>query len=51
MLGQSAGAYTNATHGMTLFIVSLPYYRYVITCGDTLTEEFMEVMGMKLEDF
>lgn len=51
MLGQSAGAYMDATHGMTLSTVSLPYYRYVITCGDTLTEEFMEVMGMKLEDF
>ena len=31
MLGQSVGAYTNATHGMTLSAaVSLPYYRYIL---------------------
>ncbi len=29
MLGQSVGAYTDATHGMTLSAVSLPYYRYI----------------------
>ena len=29
MLGQAVGAYTNATHGMTLAAVSLPYYRYI----------------------
>ena len=28
MIGQSIGAYTNATHGMTLSAVSLPYYRF-----------------------
>lgn len=33
MLGQSAGAYTNATHGMTLSAVSLPYYRYIMPYG------------------
>lgn len=33
MLGQSAGAYTNATHGMTLSAVTLPYYRYIMPCG------------------
>ena len=27
MIGQSIGAYTDATHGMTLAAVSLPYYR------------------------
>ena len=27
MIGQSIGAYTDATHGMTLSGVSLPYYR------------------------
>ncbi len=30
MLGQAAGAHTDATHGMTLAAVSLPYYRYLI---------------------
>ncbi len=33
MLGQSAGAYTNATHGMTLSAVSLPYYRHILPYG------------------
>ncbi len=30
MLGQAAGAYTDATHGMTLAAVSLPYYRHLV---------------------
>ena len=33
MLGQSVGAYTNATHGMTLSAVSLAYYRHVLAFG------------------
>ncbi len=33
MIGQSVGAYTNATHGMTLAAVSLPYYRHIMPCG------------------
>lgn len=33
MLGQAVGAYTNATHGMTLATVSLPYYRYILPYG------------------
>ena len=33
MLGQSVGAYTDATHGMTLSAVSLPYYRYIMPYG------------------
>ena len=33
MIGQSIGAYTNATHGMTLSAVSLPYYRYIMPYG------------------
>lgn len=33
MLGQSVGAYTDATHGMTLAAVSLPYYRYILPYG------------------
>lgn len=33
MIGQSIGAFTNATHGMTLAAVSLPYYRYILPYG------------------
>lgn len=33
MLGQAAGAYTDATHGMTLAAVSLPYYRHIMPYG------------------
>lgn len=33
MLGQAVGAYTNATHGMTLAAVSLPYYRHIMPYG------------------
>ena len=33
MLGQAVGAITNATHGMTLAAVSLPYYRHIMPYG------------------
>lgn len=33
MIGQSVGAYTDATHGMTLSAVSLPYYRRLLPYG------------------
>ena len=33
MLGHAVGAYTNATHGMTLAAVSLPYYRHILPYG------------------
>ncbi|MDE6852433.1 MAG: iron-containing alcohol dehydrogenase [Lachnospiraceae bacterium] len=33
MLGQAVGAHTDATHGMTLSAVSLPYYRYIMSYG------------------
>lgn len=33
MIGQSVGAYTDATHGMTLSAVSLAYYRYIMPYG------------------
>lgn len=33
MIGQSIGAYTNATHGMTLSAISMPYYRFVLPYG------------------
>ncbi len=33
MLGQALGAVTDATHGMTLAAVSLPYYKYIMDDG------------------
>lgn len=33
MLGQAVGAYTDATHGMTLAAVSLPYYKHILPYG------------------
>ncbi len=33
MLGQAVGAHTDATHGMTLSAVSIPYYRYILPYG------------------
>lgn len=33
MLGQAVGGFTNATHGMTLSAVSLPYYRFLMPDG------------------
>ena len=33
MIGQAVGAVTNATHGMTLAAVSLPYYRAIMKDG------------------
>jgi len=33
MIGQSIGAYTDATHGMTLSAISIPYYRYIMPYG------------------
>lgn len=33
MIGQSIGAYTDATHGMTLSSVSMAYYRYISQYG------------------
>lgn len=37
MLGQAVAAHTDATHGMTLAAVSLPYYRHILPYG---TEKF-----------
>ncbi|MGN0457201.1 MAG: iron-containing alcohol dehydrogenase [Acutalibacteraceae bacterium] len=33
MLGQAVGAHTDATHGMTLSAVSMPYYRFIMPYG------------------
>ena len=50
MLGQSAGAYTDATHGMTLAAVSLPYYRHIMPYGLQKFKRFAtEVWGVDRE--
>ena len=54
MLGQAVGAYTDATHGMTLAAVSLPYYKYLIrTAGEACVAKFArfatEVWGVSTE--
>lgn len=62
MLGQAIGAHTNATHGMTLSAVSIPYYelilpyglakfkRYAINvwdvCPDNKSDEFIAKEGL-----
>ena len=33
MIGHSIGAYTNATHGMTLSAISMAYYRFIMPYG------------------
>lgn len=35
MLGQAVAAHTDATHGMTLSAISMPYYRYILSYGTT----------------
>lgn len=50
MIGQAAGAYTDATHGMTLSAVSLPYYRYIMPYGLPKFKRFAEeVWGISSE--
>lgn len=34
MLGQAVGAHTDATHGMTLAAVSMPYYKFILPYGE-----------------
>ena len=51
MLGQAAGAYTDATHGMTLAAVSLPYYRHIMPYGLKKFVRFAkEVWGVNTKD-
>ena len=44
MIGQAIGAVTNATHGMTLSAVSIPYYEYVMPFGLLKFRRFAEVV-------
>lgn len=47
MLGQAVGAYTDATHGMTLSAVSLPYYKHIMPYGLAKFKRFAtEVWGV-----
>jgi alcohol dehydrogenase YqhD (iron-dependent ADH family) len=51
MLGQSVGAYTDATHGMTLAAVALPYYRYICHYGLEKFKRFaVNVWDVRPED-
>ncbi len=51
MLGQSVGAYTNATHGMTLSAVSLAYYRHILAFGLAKFKRFaLNVWDVNPED-
>ncbi|MBQ7643318.1 MAG: iron-containing alcohol dehydrogenase [Clostridia bacterium] len=48
MLGQAAGGFTDATHGMTLAAVSLPYYRHILLYGLKKFKRFaVEVWGVQ----
>lgn len=50
MLGQSVGALTDATHGMTLAAVSMPYYRYILPYGTAKFARFAKsVWGVNPE--
>lgn len=50
MIGQSVGAYTDATHGMTLSAVSLPYYRHILPYGIHQFKKFaINVWGVRPE--
>ncbi len=42
MIGQAIGAFTDATHGMTLSAVSLPYYRMIAPYGLHKFKRFAE---------
>ena len=42
MIGQAVGAITNATHGMTLAAVSIPYYKHVMQGGVKKFARFAE---------
>ena len=44
MLGQAVGAYTDATHGMTLSGVSIPYYRHILKDGLSRFARFAKVV-------
>ncbi|PWL94018.1 MAG: NADH-dependent alcohol dehydrogenase [Clostridiales bacterium] len=51
MLGQAVNGYTNATHGMTLSAVSIPYYRHIMPYGLEKFKRFaINVWNIKQND-
>ena len=51
MIGQAIGAYTDATHGMTLAAVTLPYFRCILPFGLPKFARFAkEVWGIRTEE-
>ena len=51
MLGQAVGAYTDATHGMTLSAVSLAYYKHIMPYGLHKFKRFaVEVWGVNADN-
>ncbi len=51
MIGQSVGAFTDATHGMTLSAVSMAYYRYICQYGLAKFKRFaINVWDVDLND-
>ena len=51
MIGQAVGAHTNATHGMTLSAVSIPYYKYIMPYGlDKFARYAVNVWGVNPQD-
>ncbi len=51
MIGQSIGAYTDATHGMTLSAISMAYYRYICPYGLNKFKRFaINVWGVNPEN-
>ena len=51
MLGQAVGAHTDATHGMTLSAVSLPYYKHIMPYGLAKFKRFaVNVWGVDAAD-
>lgn len=50
MIGQAISAHTDATHGMTLAAVSLPYYKLIMPCGlDKFVRFAVNVWGVSVE--
>ncbi len=48
MIGQAVGAYTDATHGMTLSAVSMPYYRFIMPYApDKFARYAVNVWGVR----
>ncbi len=44
MMGHSVGAHTDATHGMTLAAISIPYYKHILHTGLPKFKRFAEVV-------